>query len=113
MPQPHTCGPCDEPSAKNDHHEIPIDEEDEDSDYDESDMMVDEEMVHSESKDDTIEDCSDVDDIANVVMDLNGARVKYKVYTNLSSNQKDVLSYSWSMQLEWGFTARQPSILPF
>jgi hypothetical protein len=42
-------------------------------------MMVDEEMVHSESKDDTIEDCSDVDDIANVVMDLNGARVKYKV----------------------------------
>ncbi|XP_044450625.1 arginyl-tRNA--protein transferase 2 isoform X1 [Triticum aestivum] len=79
IPQPHACGPCDESSAKNDHSETPIDEDDEDSesDYDESDMMVDEEMVHSESKGDTAEDCSGVD-VENVIMDLSGSRVKYK-----------------------------------
>ena len=98
MPQVHAGGPRDESSAKNGDCEILIDEDDEDSDYDESDMMVDEEMVHSESKTDSTEDCSDIQDIENVIMDLNGARVKYKVYTQtLSSNQKDVLSYIWSM----------------
>ena len=83
MLQPHTCGPCDQSSAKKDQCEIPTDEDDEDSDYDESDMMVDEEMDHSESKTDTTEDCSDIDAIENVIMDLNGARVKYKVYTQI------------------------------
>ena len=84
IPQPHACGPCDESSAKNDHSETPIDEDDEDSesDYDESDMMVDEEMVHSESKGDTAEECSDVD-VENVIMGLSGSRVKYKVYTQI------------------------------
>lgn len=77
MPQPQTCGPFDESSAKNDHGETPIDEDDEDSDYDEMEMMVDEEMVHSESNADTTEDCSGAD-IENILMDLNGARVKYK-----------------------------------
>ncbi|KAM0857491.1 hypothetical protein ACQ4PT_048458 [Festuca glaucescens] len=78
MPQAHASVPRDEPSAKNDHSEIPIDEDDEDSDYDESDMMVDEEMVHSESSADTTEDCSNIDGIENVTMDLSGSRVKYK-----------------------------------
>ncbi|VAH19724.1 unnamed protein product [Triticum turgidum subsp. durum] len=84
IPQPHACGPCDGSSAQNDHSETPIDEDDEDSesDYDESDMMVDEEMVHSESKGDTAEECSDVD-VENVIMGLSGSRVKYKVYTQI------------------------------
>uniref|UniRef100_A0ACD5U1K8 Uncharacterized protein n=1 Tax=Avena sativa TaxID=4498 RepID=A0ACD5U1K8_AVESA len=78
MPQPQTHGPCDESSAKSNHSETPIDEDDEDSDYDEMDMMVDEEMAHSESNADTTEDSSNVGDIENVLMDLNGARIKYK-----------------------------------
>lgn len=83
MPQPQICGPSDESSAKIDHCESPIDEDDEDLDYDESNMMVDEEMVHSEFKVDATEDCFNLNDIENVIMDLNTSRVKYKVCTKI------------------------------
>jgi arginine-tRNA-protein transferase len=91
VPQAHASVPRDEPSAKNDHSEIPIDEDDEDSDYDESDMMVDEEMVQSESSADTTEDCSNIDGIENVTMDLSGSRVKYKVNTQILAPVKKML----------------------
>ncbi|KAL5203185.1 hypothetical protein ABZP36_014137 [Zizania latifolia] len=87
MPQPQISGPDDELS-KNDHCESPIDDDDYDYDdddeqeedypYDDSDMMVDEEMVRSESKTDATENCSSINDIENIMMDLNGSRVKYK-----------------------------------
>ncbi|KAF0927475.1 hypothetical protein E2562_033551 [Oryza meyeriana var. granulata] len=64
--------------SKNENCESPIDEDDEDLSYDDPDMMVDEEMVRSESNTDIMEDCSSISDIENIMMDLNGSRVKYK-----------------------------------
>jgi arginine-tRNA-protein transferase len=90
VPQPQICGPSDDSSAKVDHHESPSDEDDNEdfNDY-ESDMMVDEEIIHSE-KPDTTEGSSNINDIKNITLDLNGSRVKYKVHTqNLTSNRKD------------------------
>lgn len=89
VPQPQICGSSDDSSAKVDHHESPSDEDDEEFNDYESDMMVDEEIIHSE-KPDTTEDSSNINDIKNITLDLNGSRVKYKVYTqNLTSNRKD------------------------
>jgi len=90
VPQPQICGPSDDSSAKVDHHESPSDEDDDEdfNDY-ESDMMVDEEIIHSE-KPDTAEGGSNIYDIKNITLDLNGSRVKFKVHTqNLTSNRKD------------------------
>uniref|UniRef100_A0A0E0PN80 Arginyl-tRNA--protein transferase n=2 Tax=Oryza TaxID=4527 RepID=A0A0E0PN80_ORYRU len=77
MPQPQNSH-LDTELSKNDNCESPIDEDDEDLSYDDSDMMVDEEMVRSESNTDVMEDCSSIIDFENVMMDLNGSRVKYK-----------------------------------
>lgn len=90
VPQPQICGPSDDSSAKVNHHESPSDEDDDEdfNDY-ESDMMVDEETIHSE-KPDTTEGNSNIDDIKNITLDLNGSRVKFKVHIqNLTSNRKD------------------------
>ncbi|AQK93468.1 Arginyl-tRNA--protein transferase 1 [Zea mays] len=81
VPQPQICGPSDDSSAKVDHHESPSDEDEDDDDEDfdnyESDMMVDEETIHSE-KPDTAEGSSEINDINNITLDLKGSRVKFK-----------------------------------
>jgi arginine-tRNA-protein transferase len=74
---PHNCGPNNDSSAKPDHSESASDEDDEDLNDYESDMMVDDDFSHSE-KADTTEDGSDISNIENVTLDLNGSRVKYK-----------------------------------
>ncbi|XP_006654483.2 arginyl-tRNA--protein transferase 2-like isoform X2 [Oryza brachyantha] len=76
MLQSQISGPDNELS-KNDHCESPINEDD-DLSYDDSGMMVDEEMVQSESNTDIMEDCSSTSEIENIMLDLNGSRVKYK-----------------------------------
>ncbi|XP_021303425.1 arginyl-tRNA--protein transferase 2 isoform X2 [Sorghum bicolor] len=78
VPQPQICGPSDDSSAKIDHHDSTSDEDDDEdfNDY-ESDMMVDEETIHSE-KPDTTEGSSNINDIKNITLDLNGSRVKFK-----------------------------------
>ncbi|WVZ98771.1 hypothetical protein U9M48_044162 [Paspalum notatum var. saurae] len=78
VPQPLICVPSDDCSAKVDHHGSPSDvDDDEDFNDYESDMMVEEEIVPSE-KPDTTEGSSNINDIENITMDLNGTRVKYK-----------------------------------
>ncbi|KAL5230696.1 hypothetical protein ABZP36_029472 [Zizania latifolia] len=77
MPKPQISH-LDDELSKDDHCESPIDDDDDDFPYDDSDMMVDEEMIRSESKTDATEDCSSINDIENVMMDLNGSRIKYK-----------------------------------
>lgn len=77
LPQPQICVPSDDSSAKVDHHESASDDDDEDFNDYESNMMVDEEIVQSE-KPDTAESRSNINDIENITLDLNGSRVKYK-----------------------------------
>jgi arginyl-tRNA---protein transferase len=79
---PHNCGPNNVSSAKADHSESASDEDDEDLNDYESDMMVDDDFSHSE-KADTTEDGSDISNIENVILDLNGYRVKYKVHIQI------------------------------
>ncbi|KAL6619145.1 hypothetical protein ACP70R_034284 [Stipagrostis hirtigluma subsp. patula] len=78
MHQPQICGPSDDSSAKTDHCESPSDEDDEDFNDYESDMMVDEEEINHSEKTDTAEESSNIGDIENIMLDLNGSRVKYK-----------------------------------
>ncbi|GJN14558.1 hypothetical protein PR202_gb01401 [Eleusine coracana subsp. coracana] len=74
---PHICGPDNDSSAKTDHDESASDEDDEDLNDYESDMIVDDDISHSEKADST-EDGSNIKDIENVILDLNGSRVKFK-----------------------------------
>jgi len=63
VPQPQICSLSDDSSAKVDHHESPSDEDDDEDFNDcESEMMVDEEITHSE-KPDTTEGSSNINDI--------------------------------------------------
>ncbi|TVU19621.1 hypothetical protein EJB05_35781 [Eragrostis curvula] len=76
-PQPRVCAPNNDSSAKTDHFESASDEDDEELSDHESDMMVDDAIIHSE-KADTAEDSSSINDIENVILDLHDSRVKYK-----------------------------------
>ena len=78
VPQPQICGPSDDSLAKVDHHESPSDEDDDEdfNDY-ESEMMVDEEITNSE-KPDTTEGGSNINDIKNITLDLNGSRLNLR-----------------------------------
>jgi arginyl-tRNA---protein transferase len=99
---PHNCGPNNDSLAKADHSESASDEDDEDLNDYELGMMVDDDLSHSEKADttegssnindidddlshsekaDTTEGSSNINDIENVILDLNGSRVKYKVHT--------------------------------
>jgi arginyl-tRNA---protein transferase len=74
---PHNCGPNNESLAKADRSESASDEDDEDLNDYELGMMVDDDLSHSE-KADTTEGSSNINDIENVILDLNGSELNIR-----------------------------------